>query len=198
MTGVELASLLDALPASRQLVANMTSSSGASLTPLRRKGRTVVTATKSGTEKNAVVFARYWVAALEDRAADADKNDAVTALEAFEYAERKTAGFYESQRRLATEHPLLEDTGEGEGVRDPSPANGKGLEAARFALVRYGEAEAAAGTPERRALRAKKESLEQQIDKLKYEKAAMPLEEYRARLTALLVELAKTQKALDE
>jgi hypothetical protein len=43
----------------------------------------------------------------------------------------------------------------------------------------------------------KKESLEQAIEKLKYEKAAMPAEQYKSQLTQLLLELAKTQEALD-
>ena len=52
----------------------------------------VITATKTGTEKNATVFARYWVEALRDPAADTDKNETISALEAFRYAERKITG----------------------------------------------------------------------------------------------------------
>ena len=102
---------------------NMTSASGGSLPMLSKNRRVIVTATKTGTEKNATVFARYFIEALRDPAADGDKNDSVTALEAFKYAEEKTAKFYESQNRLATEHALLEDAGKGEGVKSPSPEN---------------------------------------------------------------------------
>ena len=49
----------------------------------------IITATKSGTEKNATVFARYWAEALRDPAADTDKNETISALEAFIYAEEK-------------------------------------------------------------------------------------------------------------
>jgi len=94
MTAIELATLLDRVPAGRQLVVNMTSASGGSLTPLRHKDRTVITSTKSGNEKNATVFARFWVEALRDPAADADKNEVISALEAFRYAEQKTSKFY--------------------------------------------------------------------------------------------------------
>ncbi len=197
ITATELAELLDRIPAKRQLVANMTSSSGGALALLARPGRIVITATKSGTQNNAVVFARYWVGALEDAAADTDKNGVISALEAFRYATRKTQDFYIKQKRLATEHALLEDTGQGRGERNPSVENGYGLEARRFAVLRIGEAQRAAQDPAKRALLAKKEALEEAIDKLKYEKAAMPLAEYRARLTQLLLELAKTQRALD-
>ena len=52
----ELAALLNRVPARRQMVVNMSSCSGASLAGLAKKERIVVTATKSGTEKNAPVF----------------------------------------------------------------------------------------------------------------------------------------------
>ena len=65
-------------------------------------GRTVITATKSGSEKNATLFGRYWVEALRDPSADTDKNETVSALEAFHYAQTKTAAFFTEQKRLAT------------------------------------------------------------------------------------------------
>ncbi len=198
MSGVELAALLDRIPATRQLVVNMTSASGGSRAALEKQGRVVITATKSGTEKNATVFARYWVEALRDPAADTDKNETVTALEAYNYASEKTAQFYESQKRLATEHPILEDTGQGDGARKPSPDNGQGLLASRFTLLRFGSTELAATTPEKKALLEKREDLEQQIDKLKYEKAALPPDEYKKQLADLLLQLAKTQAELDK
>ncbi|MBX9600541.1 MAG: hypothetical protein K2X35_06045 [Bryobacteraceae bacterium] len=198
LTAVELASLLDRIPAKRQLVVNMTSASGASLVPLQKSDRAVITATKSGTEKNATIFARYWVEAMRDPEADTDKNEVVTALEAFRFADQKTAKFYETQKRIATEHALLEDTGKGEGVRTPSAENGQGLLASRFALLRMGAAGAAALTPEKRALQNTKEDLEERIDQLKYRKAAMATSDYRKQLNALLVELAKVQAELDK
>jgi hypothetical protein len=198
LTAAELAKLLNSVSAGRQLVVNMTSASGASLETLRKDHRAVITATKSGTERNATVFGRYWVEALRDPSADTDKNEVISALEAYRYADQKTTKFYETQKRLATEHPLLEDTGKGEGVRTPSPENGEGLLASRFPLLRLGAAQAAARSPEKQKLLAKKEELEQQIDKLKYEKAAMPIEEYKKRLAVLLLDLAKTQEELEK
>ncbi|MCP5119877.1 MAG: hypothetical protein GY953_54455 [bacterium] len=198
ITATELAQLLDSVEAGRQLVANMTSASGGSMPALQRQNRTVITATKSGTERNAVVFARYWVSALGDAAADTDKNEVISALEAYQYARRKTTDFYVTQKRLATEHALLEDTGAGAGVREPSPDNGQGLKAAQFSLLRIGKTQRASADPAKRELLDRKESLEQQIDKLKYEKAAIPFEEYQEELTALLIELARTQAELDQ
>lgn len=197
ITGVELASLLDRIPA-KQLVVNMTSASGASLIALRKKDRAVITATKSGNEKNATIFARYWVEALRDPAADTDKNEVISALEAFKYAEAKTTKFFDSQNRLATEHALLEDTGDGEGTRTPSAQNGEGLLASRFPLLRIGAAEAVSRDPAKQQLLKRKEDLEQQIDVLKYQKAAIPAGEYRSKLGALLTELARVQAELDK
>jgi hypothetical protein len=198
MTAIELATLLDRIPTARQLVVNMTSASGASLASLRKKERAVITATKSGNEKNATVFARFWVEAMRDPAADADKNEVISALEAFRYAEQKTVKFYESQNRLATEHALLEDTGTGDGARLPSAQNGQGLVASRFPLLRIGAAQAAYRDPAKLALLQRKENLEQQIDQLKYQKAAIPAQEYRSKIQALLTELAKVQAELDK
>jgi hypothetical protein len=198
ITGAELASLLDKVPATRQLVVNMTSSSGGSVSFLQKKNRIVITATKTGTEKNATVFARYWAEALRDPAADADKNETVSALEAFHFAERKTAEYFDSQKRLATEHAVLEDTGKGDGERNPSAENGEGKLAGAFPVVRLGANAAAARDPAKRPLLEKKEELEQAIDKLKYDKAALPEQQYKQQLTQLLLELAQTQEALDK
>ena len=198
ITAIELASLLDRIPCTRQLVVNMTSASGGSRMALEKPSRVVITATKSGNEKNATVFARFWVEALRDPTADTDKNETISALEAFNYASTKTAQFYETQKRLATEHPILEDTGQGDGERKPSPENGEGLKAAQFALLRIGSTQVEANTPEKRALLAKRDELEEQIDKLKYEKAAIAPDDYKKQLTALLIELARTQAELDK
>lgn len=198
ISGAELASLLDHVPASRQLVVNMTSSSGGSIEFLRRPNRVVITATKSGTEKNATVFARYWAEALRDPAADTDKNEAVSALEAFHYAQRKTTEFFDTNKRLATEHAVLEDTGKGEGEKAPNAENGEGKLASAFPVVRLGANAAAARDPAKRALLEQKDQVESAIDQLKYQKAAMPEAAYKQQLTALLLQLAKIQEALEK
>jgi len=198
LSAVELASMLDRLPCTRQLVVNMTSASGGSRAALEKANRAIITATRSGSERNATIFARYWVEALRDPATDTDKNESVSALEAFTYAEQKTTNFFDSQKRLATEHTTLEDTGQGDGARKPSPENGQGMVASQFTLLRIGAAQVAANTPEKKALLAKREELEQAIDRLKYQKAAMPADQYKGHLSALLLELAKTQAELDK
>jgi hypothetical protein len=198
ISGEDLATLCDRVAAKRQLIVNTTSASGGSIGALQKPGRIVIAATKTGTEKNATVFARYWVEALRDASADVDKNEVISALEAFQYADRKTASFYESQKRLATEHAIIEDTGKKEGVRAPSTENGEGLLATNFVLLRLGAAQKAANDPAKRALLGKKEELERKIDTLKYQKAAMSAEDYKSQLSSALVELARVQEELDK
>jgi hypothetical protein len=195
----ELAALCDKVSTRRQLIVDTTSASGGAVAALERPGRAVIVATKTGTEKNATVFARYWVEALQDPTADTDKSDSISAMEAFAYADRKTAEFYTSQKRLATEHPEFEDTGKGDAVRSMAVATGRqGALMSSFTVVRIGAAQAAMNDPAKRDLMAKKEELEQKVDALKYEKAAMEPGEYKKELTAALVDLAKVQAELDK
>ena len=180
VTGEDLKAWLDHFPSGRQLVVVATSSSGVCADQLARDNRVVVTATKTGTERNATVFARYWVEALRDPAADTDKNETISALEAFHYAEEKVKRFFSDQKRLATEHPRLE-----------------GKLAGSFVLARLGNAALAANDPARRKLLAQRETLEQQIDALKFRKSALPSDQYKRELERLLLELAKVQDAIE-
>ena len=196
LTAAQIAELCDRIAARRQLVVNTTSASGGSIPAMERPGRAMIAATKSGTEKNATVFARYWVEALQDPAADTDKSDSISAMEAFSYAAKKTAAFYDSQKRLATEHAVFDDVGRGDPVREAG--NGQGQLMASFTVLRLGGSLQASNDPSRRALLEKKEQLEQKIDTLKYQKAAMDPTDYKKQLTAALVELAKVQEELDK
>jgi hypothetical protein len=198
VTAAELATWCDRIPAKRQLIVNTTSASGGSIAAFDKPGRAVIAATKTGTEKNATIFARYWVEALRDSTTDVNKNDAISAIEAFDYASAKTAAFYDSQKRLATEHAVFEDTGKHESVRAASTDTGEGLFLSNFTLVRLGSAQKAFADPAKRDLLAKKEDLEQKIDTLKYQKAALAADDYKQQLTALLVELARVQQEIDK
>jgi hypothetical protein len=122
----------------------------------------------------------------------------LTALEAYKYAKTKTKDYFDTQKRLATEHPLLEDTGKGEGEADPSTANGQGLVAGRFPLLHLGSAASIAATPAKQALLKRKDDLETSIDELKYRKASMDLPTYNKQLQGLVLELAKVQASLDQ
>jgi len=182
ISGTELAAQLNKIPATRQLVVDMTSASGGITAALKKEGRTIITATKSGTEKNATIFARFWVESLRDPTADTDKNEIISALEAFHYAQTKTAAFFTEQKRLATEHAQLEDT----------------QRAAAFPLLRFGSAAAVINDPAKRDLVAKKEDIENKIDALKYQKDLMAPDDYKRQIATLLLDLAKTQELIDK
>jgi hypothetical protein len=158
----------------------------------------VITATKTGTEKNATVFARFFIESLRDPAADTDKNQSISVLEAFRYAEEKTAKYFETQKRLATEHALIEDLGKGEGVKAPSAENGEGLIAGRQVLLHLGSVASIVNDPAKQKLLKQKDDLETQIDELKYRKAAVPQREYQQQMRQMLLELAKVQEELDK
>jgi len=197
ISATELAALLDKIPA-KQVVVNTTSASGGSLAALQKPKRVVITATKTGGEKNATVFARFFIEALRDPAADTDKNQAISVLEAFRYAEEKTGKYFETQKRLATEHALIEDTGKGEGVKAPSAENGEGLIANRQVLLHLGSVASIVNDPEKQKLLKRKDELETQIDELKYRKAAVPQREYQQQMRQLLLDLATVQEGLDK
>lgn len=192
----ELAAMCNRIRSERQLIVDTTSASGGSIPALQHPGRAVIAATKSGTEKNATVFARYWVQALQDPAADTDKSQSITALEAFTYATQKTAAFYESQKRLATEHAVFTDTVHGDAIREPG--GGQGVLMSGFVLIRFQNTKQLANDPEKSRLLMKKEDLERKIDALKRQKAAMNPPDYKNQLTLMLLELAKTQQELDQ
>lgn len=184
----ELSAMMDKVPAGRQLVVNTSSASGGGNEALRHANRILISATKTGSEKNATVFARYWVEALGDPSADTDKNGSISAMEAFRFAERKTKSFYDEQKRLSTEHAVIEDSAKGGAA---------GQLAASFAVLKL-NAESASADPAKRALQAKRDQVETQIDQLKYQKGLLAPETYRSQLSKLLLELARVQEELDK
>ena len=179
----ELKEWLDRVPARRQLVVLATSASGACLGPLARDGRVVLSATRSGSERNAPVFARYFVEALRDPAADRDRDETVTALEAFRYTEQKVKRFYEDAKRLATEHPM---------------ASAGADVLARHVLARRGaaalRAQAGGVAPE---LSEQIQTLEEEIQRLKARKSSMERQAYFTDLERLLLSLARLQESID-
>ncbi len=177
------------------------SASGAFLKPLSAPGRVLVTATKSGAENNFARFGGYFAEAVADPAADLDHDGQTSVLEAWLAAAQRTAEFYKTEGRIATEHALLEDNGDGLGTPAEWYAglrvvkktkDGKapdGLRASQFALVP--SAVERGLSPERRAQR---DALETELAKLREAKGTMAEKEYFAKLEALLVQLARVYR----
>lgn len=193
----DLAAMFYSIPAKRTIVVNTTTCSGASIPALARRGRIVITATKSGNEKNQTHMGRYFIESLQENRADIDKNGRVSLLEAFNFAAQKVEEYYEKEGNLQTEHAVLEDNGDGEAHAKPAPENGDGF-LARTTYLDEGPPLWTQGnpTPERKALALEAESLEKQIEALKYAKAEMPVDEYEKKLEDLLVKLATIQARL--
>jgi hypothetical protein len=182
--GAELKRLLGTVPARSQLVVNATSASGAVLETWAAENRTLITATRSGSERNATRFAQHFAAALAAGSADINKNGAITAQEAFDYASRSVADSFEKDGTLATEHPQL-----------------AGGAPARFTVARLGSAgpavEAAPANPAVAALVAEREKLDADIEALRARRESMPNDVYLTELQKLLVQLADVQGKID-
>lgn len=186
-------------PFKRPLAIIDTSSASAPfLNKLAGPRRVVITATRSGFEQNYARFGRYFAEAISDPQGDLDKDGETSLLEAFLSASAHLAEFYKTEGRLATEHPLLDDNGDGLGTppdwfrgvravkkaRDGATADGP--RAQQFVLVR-----SAAEQKLSPALRAQRDELELALAKLRDGKAKLAEDEYYRRLEALLLDIAK-------
>ena len=96
---------------------NTASSSGAFLQPLAGPARTIVTATKTGGERNETRFAEFFVQALDAEEADRDRNGRVSVLEAFDFAAAKVKAAYEKEGHILTEHAAHRRRQPGEAGR---------------------------------------------------------------------------------
>ncbi|PYP83858.1 MAG: hypothetical protein DMF61_21805 [Blastocatellia bacterium AA13] len=193
LSAKDYAGLLSALPSKRVVFVDCSSSSGEFIKPLSGEGRIILTATRSGNEQNVTVFADHFIAALTDPAADADKNGRISVLEAFTFASKQTADWYKQKDRLATEHALIDDNGDGTGHEDATAGDGVLAKTTYIDSKPIGQA---SGDAELAALLKKRQELEEAVEKLKARKAEMKAEEYDSELERLLVELAKTSQAI--
>jgi hypothetical protein len=180
LTDRELAQLFDLLPARNQLIVNATSASGAVIEQWMRPQRVVITATKSGGERTATRFAQYWAQAVGSEAADLNKDDIVTAAEAFDFASKQVAAAFKSDVSLATEHARLE-----------------GEDAGRFAVARFGSGGVLSDDPAVAALLTQRGEIERELEDVKERKASMSENEYYDALEGVLVRLALLQRQID-
>jgi hypothetical protein len=170
------------------------SASGGFLKPLAGPNRTLVTATKSGDEVFYARFGEHFAPAIAGLPeADLDQDRQVSVLEAFLHASRRAAEFYQGEDRLATEHALIEDNGDGVGTREesfegtrPTLADADGLRARQLVLVP--SAEEARLTE---VQRARRDDLERRLEALKAARAGKGEDAFFAELEPLLRELAE-------
>jgi hypothetical protein len=187
--------LLAELPTHRIVVFNMASASGEFIKPLAANGRVIVTATRNGQENNATRFTEYFLAALKAGDADADQDGHISVLEAFNYANRLTAEFYTRAGRLATEHALLEDN--GDGVGHVKMEGGDGLLARTVYIDSLSVAQASANASVAKLMRDRTR-LEGEIAQLIGRKSSLPETDYEKELERLFIELAKVNRAIKQ
>lgn len=198
LTAARLATLLK--PFKRPVaVIDCASSSGPFVAALSGPNRVVITATRSGAEVNFSRFGQHMADAIGSTEADLDKDGQTSLLEAFILGSARTQEFYKSNDRLATEHALLEDNGDGMAVqgdwfrgiravkkaKDNAPADG--TLANQFVLVR--------SDSENRfddAFRARRSQLEGELEKLRQQKSTLSEADYLARMEPIAHALART------
>ena len=158
----------------------------------------IIAATRSGYEQNSTRFGRFISEAIADPQADLDKDGQTSLLEAFLMATRRVAEFYETEGRLATEHALLDDNGDGLGTpadwfrgiravkKAKEGASADGLRAHQFHLIRSAQEQMLSSE-----LRAKRDELELAIARLRDAKSQMKEDDYYQQLEKLAIEVAR-------
>jgi hypothetical protein len=191
LTVADWARLLGKLSTQRVAFVNTASSSGAFLPTVAAPGRVVVTATKTGGERNETQFPEFFVAAFADNSADRDRNGHVSIGEAFEYAKTKVVQAFQQKGNLLTEHATMDEGG----------AAGAGHLAASLFLG-TGRAEDALAVdtsdPAMKALVEERNAIEQQIAGLRLKKGSVSDAEYDAEMEKLLTGLALKTRAIRE
>jgi len=196
----ELAELVSNIPG-RQVIINTASASGPFISQLSGPDRVIVPATQSGYEFNFARFGDFLSQAVQlagddPQALDLDKDQRISLLEMVLFAASRTREFYESDLRLQSEHSLVDDNGDGlgtptdwfRGVRaDVAAKSGKptdGLKANQLFL--FPAAEFAALAPEQLARR---DQLEQQLERLRAQKSQLDETDYYQQLEAIMLQL---------
>jgi len=185
-------------PWEKDLIFVNTSSASAPFLPaLSGENRVVITATKSGHEVFYSRFGSFLAGALMDPSADLNKDEQISILEAFLLAGDQTAEFFEKEARLATEHSIIDDNGDGKGTpaewfegiratRKAKDAEPDGLLARNAHLVPNDLDRSL--TPE---LRKRRNELELQAEALREKRLDLGDEAYYAQLEAIFLEIAK-------
>lgn len=193
-------------PLTRPLVViNASSSSGPFINALSGPNRVIVTATRSGIEQNYARFGEYLSQAVGEPQGDIDHDGEVSILEAFLAAAAGVRDFYRSAGRIATEHALIDDNGDGLGtpanafrgtrvVARPSDSSQTvdGTLAARISLAPV--AARLALTERERQARAE---IEAELERLRNQRPQLSEADYQQALLPHLIQLARIYQAAE-
>ena len=115
VSGADLAEWMDGTKRPIVII-NCASASGPFVNRLSGPRRVVVTATRSGIEQNYTRFGDFFSEAIGSQTSDLDHDGEVSIHEAFLRASAGVRMFYESEDRIATEHAIIDDNGDGKGT----------------------------------------------------------------------------------
>jgi len=224
LTAQDWAALIKPI-AARVVFVNTTGGSFPFLEALAGPNRIILTATDSPAQQFDTVFPEAFVAAFTDQGADGDKNGRVSIWEAFTFASARVRTWFEQQGRLATERPLLDDSGDGVGRESeppqspgssripsaglaapaapppraaapgPGPSGGDGA-LARVTYLQPDAAVAQTGDTELNRLLTRRAELERDLERIRARKDEMPPDEYEAALEKTLLEIARVDREI--
>lgn len=191
LTAREWADLLKPV-AGRMVFVDTSGGSFPFLKALAAPGRIVLTANNSPGQVFETVFADFFIRALGDQAADADKNQKVSIQEAFDFASAGVKGWFADKGQVATEHPALDDS--GHGANEESEARPRSLASITYLqpdvrIPPTADAELA-GLIRRRA------ELENTVERLRLNKPNLPQDQYERELESLLLEMARVDQRI--
>jgi hypothetical protein len=116
----DFAQLFEGLTLREQVFLLTTPTSGFYIAPLSAPGRVIITATQDDWETNETEYphelARVLSQPLDEKMLDADEDGSLTVFDLYVTVARNLAQSYLERELLATEHPLLDDNGDGRGV----------------------------------------------------------------------------------
>jgi hypothetical protein len=170
------------LPTENQLLVSTGSASGSLADVLKKESRVLITATRSGTERNATRFGGDFAAAFKEPTADTDKSGSINAQEAFDFASRRVEDFFKRDTRIASEHPRIE-----------------GTRASRFTVAQLQSTAPVrqSDNPERQRLAAERDAVNSRIEELRLRKEQTEEATYLADLEKLLLELATAEEKIE-
>lgn len=177
----DILDILGSLPGRNHFLLNTSSSSGMLLDLLADSGHVLITATRSGNEQNAPEFGVFFTEALSNEEADLNKNNSISAQEAFNFAERRVVEFFSRAGNLATEHPQIQGAGAGNLIL--ARISGSALE--EF------------DDPRMQRLQQQLSELDQQIETLQLQRDEFSNDDYIQRLQALVLESARLNQDMD-
>jgi hypothetical protein len=175
-TAAEYAAWLSAFARQTVVFVNAASGSGDFVPVIAARGRVVVTASKTGIERNESIFARPFVRGLTGTEADANKDGRVSVFEAFDFAKKEVARAYDADKKMLTEHAVLSDSALARTVSFGAP---RGSSDPRIA-----------------GLVAERQELESKVAALRGRKATTDSTAYEHELERLLLLLAEKSQAI--